>query len=66
MILLENDNQVKDCISWLDEIKGEKQIVALTTFAMHKLDKHRLNYNIPEDYYFQEELFIKGIDNFKR
>lgn len=66
LILLENYNQVKDCISWLDEIKGEKQIVALTPFAVHELDKHRLNYNIPEDYYCQEELFKMGIDNFKK
>lgn len=66
LILLENENQVKDCISWLDEIKGEKQIIALTPFAVYELDKHGLNYNTPEEYYFQEELFKLGIDNFKK
>lgn len=66
LFLLENDNQVKDCVSWLDEIKGEKQIVALTPFAVYELDKLGLNYNIPEDYYCQEELFKLGNDNFKK
>jgi hypothetical protein len=61
LILLENENQVKDCISWLNEIKGEKQIVALTPFAMYGLDKYGLNYKIPEDYYCQEELDRKSV-----
>ncbi|WP_156164043.1 hypothetical protein [Methanosarcina sp. 1.H.T.1A.1] len=66
LILLENENHVKDCISWLDEIKGEKQIVALTPFAVYELDKYGLEYNIPEDYYEPEELHQMGLENFKK
>lgn len=66
LILLENENQVKDCISWLDNIKREKQIVALTPFAVYELDKHGLNYIILENYYCQDELYQMGIDNFKK
>lgn len=66
LILLENENHIKDCISWLDEIKGEKQIVALTPFAVYELDKYDLKYKIPEDYYKPEELYQMGIENFKK
>lgn len=66
IILLENEGHVKDCISWLDEISGEKLIIALTPFAMHELDTYGLNYRIPEDYYDAEELYQMGIDNFKK
>lgn len=66
LILLENEGHVKECISWINEISGEKQIIALTPFAMHELDKYGLNYRIPEDYYDAEELYQMGIDNFKK
>ena len=65
LILLENEGHVKDCISWIDEIGGEKLIIALTPFAMHELVKYGLNYRILEDYYDVEELYQMGIDNFK-
>lgn len=66
VILLENDGHVDDCITWLNEISGEKTIIALTPYSMHELDKHGLNYKIPEDYYDQEELYQMGINNFKK
>jgi len=66
LILLENETQVKDCISWFDEVRGEKVIIALTPFAMYELDKHSQNYRIPEDYYDPDELYQIGPDNFKK
>jgi len=66
LILLENEAQVQECLSWLDDLNGEKQIVALTPFAMYELDKHNVNYKIPEEYYSSEELYQVGIDNFRK
>jgi len=66
MILLENDGHVNDCISWINEISGEKIIIALTPYAMYELDKYNITYNIPEDYYDPEELYQMGFDNFKK
>lgn len=66
LILLENEEHVKDCISWINEIKGEKLIVALTPFAIYELDKHGYNYKIPEDYYSSDELYQIGFGNFKK
>lgn len=42
LILLETEVQVRDCISWLDDIDGERRIIALTPFPMHELDKKRI------------------------
>ena len=66
IILLENEAQVKDCISWLDDIEDERKIIALTPFAMHELDKQNVHYKIIEEYYSSEELYKLGIDNFKQ
>jgi hypothetical protein len=64
--LLETEAQVKDCLSWLDDIEDEKKIIALTPFAMHELDKQNVHYKIIEEYYSSEELYKLGIDNFKK
>ena len=66
LILLENEVQVNDYLSWFDEIRGEKLIVALTPSAMYELDKHGLNYKVPDDYYDPVELYQIGFDNFKK
>ena len=42
LILLETEVQVRDCLSWLDDIDGERRIIALTPFAMHEFDKKRI------------------------
>lgn len=65
LILLDTEAHVKDCLSWLDDIDGERKIIALTPFAMHELDKQNMHYNIIEEYYSSEELYKLGIDNFK-
>ncbi|MBU4444134.1 hypothetical protein KJ656_03495 [bacterium] len=63
--MLETEAQVKDCLSWLDDIDGERKIIALTPFAMHELDKQKVHYKIIEEYYSSEELYKLGINNFK-
>jgi hypothetical protein len=42
LILLDTEVQVRDCLSWLDDIDGERGIIALTPLAMHELDKKRI------------------------
>ena len=49
LILLEHEGQVKDCLEWLTEIKGKKQIIALSPFAIYEMDRQSLQYKIPED-----------------
>ena len=66
IILLENIGHVNDCISWINEINGEKIIIALTPYAMYELDKHDMTYNIPEDYYNPDELYQIGFGNFNK
>jgi hypothetical protein len=65
LILLEHEEQVRDCLPWLDEIEGGKQIIALTPFAMYELDKHKVPYRLPEDYYDLQELYQMGVENFQ-
>ena len=60
VILLEHENQVKNCLKRLKEIKGQKLIIALSPFAMYELDKRGLSYKILEDYYGSAELFRVG------
>lgn len=66
LILLETETQVEDCLSWLDDVDGEKKIIALTPFAMNELDKRNVHYKIIEEYYSSEELYKLGIDNFEK
>ena len=66
LILLEHEGQVKDCLEWLSEIKGQKQIIALSPFAIYELDKQSLSYKIPEDYYDPQELYHLGLDNYQK
>ena len=66
LVLLEHEEQVKNCLKWFDEIKGQKIIIALSPFAMYELDKHNIPYRIPEDYYEPKELYQMCSDNFKR
>lgn len=66
LILLETEAHVKDCLTWLDDIDGERKIIALTPFAMHELDKQNVHFKIIEEYYSSEELYKLGIDNFKK
>lgn len=66
VILLEHERQVKNCLKRLEEIKGQKLIIALSPFAMYELDKRGLSYKIPEDYYNPKELYKLGLDNYKK
>lgn len=42
LILLEHEEQIKSCVEWLNEIKGKKQVIALSPFAMYELDKQNV------------------------
>jgi len=66
LILLENEEQVKDYLDRCNEVKGTKQIIALSPFAMYELDKRNLPYRIPEEYCDPKELYQLGIDNYQR
>lgn len=66
IILLEHEEQVKNCLKRLKEIKGQKLIIALSPFAMYELDKRGVQYKIPEDYYNPKELYKLGIKNYKK
>ena len=66
LILLEHEEQVKDCLKWLDEVKGQTQIIALSPFAIYELDKQNIPYKIPEDYYEPGELYHFGLGNYQR
>lgn len=66
IIFLENETQVRDCLSWLNDIAGEKTIIALTPFAMHELDKNGMIYRIQEDYYDPRDLYKMGMANFQK
>ena len=66
LILLEHEEQIKSCIGWLNEIKGQKQVIALSPFAMHELNKHNTPYKIIEDYYDPQELYQLGIANYQK
>ena len=66
MILLEHEEQVKNCLNRLKKTRGQKLAIALSPFAMHELDKQSVPYKIPEDYYDPKELYKLGIDNYKK
>lgn len=66
LILIETEAQVKDCLSWLDDLKCEKLLIAVTPFAMYELDRHGMKYMILEDYYDSQELYHMGLDNFRK
>ena len=66
LILLEHEEQVKDCLEWLEEIKGQKQIIALSPFAVYELDRQNMPYRLPEDYYDSQELYQLGMDNYQK
>nr|WP_321419190.1 hypothetical protein [uncultured Methanomethylovorans sp.] len=65
LILLESVDQVTDFLNRINEIEGEKLVIALTPSVMYELDKNGISYNIPEEYYDPEELFKLGLNNFK-
>jgi len=60
VIFLENEEQVRDYFEQRKEIKGRRTIVALSPFAMYELERKKISYKIPEDYYIPEELFKVG------
>jgi len=66
LILLETELQVNDCLSRLDELSGEKIIIALSPFAMYELDRKGIKYKIPEEYYSPQDLYSLGMANFQR
>lgn len=66
LILLEHEKQVEDCLEWFEEIKGQKQIIALSPFAMYELEKQDIPYSILEDYYDPQELLQLGLDNYQK
>jgi len=66
LIPLENEEQVKDCLSWINEISGEKIIIALSPLAMYELERHNVNFKIPEDYYNSDELYQRELENYPK
>lgn len=65
LILLESKEQVIDCLTWIDELKDEIIIIALSPSAMYELGRNGLSYKIPEEYYDAEELYEVGLNNFE-
>jgi len=65
-ILLEHEEQVKDCLKRFKRIKGQKLILAVSPFAVYELDRLGLSYKVPEDYYSPKELYKLGLDNYKK
>ncbi len=66
LILLEHEEQVKDCLKWLDEVKAQTQIIALSPFAIYELDQQNVPCKIPDDYYDPQELYHFGLGNYQR
>lgn len=66
VILLENEAQVRDCLTWLNDIIGERVIIALTPFAMHELEKQEISYRIQEEYYDPQDIYSMGMANFQK
>jgi len=66
IILLENEWQVRDCISWINEINSEKVIIALSPFAMYELDKQNIPYHSIDKYYKLIEYLKFGADNYQK
>lgn len=66
IILLENEWQVRDCISWINEINSEKVIIALSPFAMYELDKQNIPYHSIDKYYTLIEYLKFGSDNYQK
>jgi len=53
-------------LSWIDELNEEKIIIALSPFAMYELEKNKISYKIPEDYYNADDLYALGMANFQK
>lgn len=67
LILLEHEGQVKAYLEWSKETEGQKQVIALSPFAIYELDRQNIPYGLPEDYYDpQQELYKLGIDNYQK
>lgn len=67
LIFLETKAQVRDCLHWIDNsMECEAVIVALSPFAMYELDKHEIQYKIPEEYYKSHDLYALGVANFNK
>lgn len=66
LILLETEAQVRDCLTWLDHVDGERRIIALTPFAIYELDKKNIPYKRIEDYYYSNEPYKLGMENYKK
>ncbi len=67
LILLEHEGQVEDYLESFKEIEGQRQIIALSPFAVYELDKQNISYRLAEDYYEpQEELYKLGMDNYQK
>lgn len=64
LILLEHEEQVKNSLKLLKELKGKINVIALSPFAIYELDKQHIQYNIPEDYYDLQELYDMGVKNY--
>jgi hypothetical protein len=66
LFFIEKVTQVNGLIQEYKNTSGTKKIIALSPFAMHELDKKKISYRIPEDYYKSEELYELGLDNYTK
>jgi hypothetical protein len=64
IILVEDENQVVDCMRRLDFLKNETLIIALSPFAIYDLDRFNIPHKIVESYYNPKELHTLGMDNY--
>lgn len=65
LILLEHEDQVKSYMELCEELKCQKQVIALSPFAIYELDKQNVAYHVPEDHYEPQELYRLGITNYQ-
>ena len=66
MILLNNGEEVKDCLKKVEKPDSEKLFVALSPSAMYELEKRNIEYSILEDFYGPKEIYKLGINNFRK
>ena len=65
IILLENENQIRNCMDFLNQVHEQYLIIALTPFVAYALDQENQPYKILEDYYTPTELFEQGVKNYQ-
>ncbi len=64
LVFLEDEIQVRNFI--INNDAKNFEIIALSPFAMYELDKNKINYEFPDDFYDNFKLYELGISNYKK